>query len=95
MDKRFTIEDIKRANKKAGYYFFKDDTMECFMSVIYPEVYHTEKGIFFISSERVPKIRVYKIREFNPETGSVGTAQKTVEYSTKRGAELYLEAFRK
>src|SRR5438105_11533059 len=67
----FTIKQIKKANKEAGYYFFSPDTRRFFNSRILPTVYG---GRYFITSERFDSNspRYYTLREVEP-SGYIGT----------------------
>ena len=63
----FSIEDVKRANRDAGYHYFSADTMRFFGSRVLPTVY---AGRLFITSERSGfdhySPRKYTVREFDP-----------------------------
>jgi len=64
-----TIADIKRANKEAGYFFFKKDTLRYWNSVIDRHVYGNR---FFVTSENMdgeePR---FTVRRFDPETSRI------------------------
>jgi hypothetical protein len=76
---RYTISDIKAANKAAGRFFFERDTMRFFNSRVFRSVYQGPGGVYFVTSEQftgsdgVKAPRTYKVREFDPETGNVST----------------------
>lgn len=64
------VNDVKRANKRAGYHFFDPDTMEAFKSRIETELH---AGCLFVTSEVYgddDAPRVYQIR-IAREDGSV------------------------
>ncbi len=68
----FNINNIKQANREAGFYFFSPDSMRFFDSRVLPTVYG---GRFFITSERSgfdDPTRTYTVREFMPD-GSIET----------------------
>lgn len=71
--KVWTITDIKATNADAGWYFFSRNTMRFFRSKIFPTVYQGAGGVYFVTSEQPgPSApREYRVREFNPATGSV------------------------
>lgn len=68
---KWTISEIRAANKAAGHYFFERATMRAFNSVVYPNVYQGSGGIYFITSEQFQDgrgykgPRLYKVRRFN------------------------------
>jgi len=69
----YTIEDIKRNNKKAGFHFFCKETMRFFNSKIETGLY---KDNTFITSEQFDykSSRVYTIRK----AVDVGESIKTI-----------------
>ncbi len=81
-----TIDQIKAANKAAGYNFFSPDTLRFFGSRILPTVY---PGDVFITSESAGfgrNGRVYTVRQFNPAEGWINTVGEFLTYSTRAEA---------
>lgn len=72
------IDKIKAHNAQAGYHFFDADTLRFFSSRISAEIH---KGRYFVTSEQHTSHiygdspRRYTIREYDPATGCVNTAQ--------------------
>lgn len=83
----FSIEDIRNANRDAGFYWFSPDTLRFFRSRILSGVYSGTGGVFFVSSEsRDGAWRTYNVRRFLPESGNVeSTAFRA--YRTAEGAK--------
>jgi len=83
----WTMQEIREANRKAGFHWFDADTLRFFRSRIGERVYQGAGGIYFVSSEQFVgsdgrgKPRAYTVRVFNPETGDVSTA-RGVEFNT-------------
>lgn len=75
-----TLDYIKRKNHDAGHHFFERDTMRFFDSRILSTLYYGEGGVYFVTSEKFrghgtpDGPRLYTVRSFDPETGSVDTA---------------------
>jgi hypothetical protein len=69
------IDEIKAANRRAGQFFFSPDTMRFWNSRVLPDVYQGPGGVYFITSERfdAKAPRLYTVRRFYPETGSIKT----------------------
>ena len=74
----WTIDKIKQANREAGNYFFSKDTMTFFASRVMPRTfYHDDKAVFFVTSEKScfdDPSRVFRVRVFIPDTGTVKSA---------------------
>jgi hypothetical protein len=70
-----TMQEIKRHNIEAGYYFFYKDNMKFFKSKIYTKVYEIQGRFLFITSEENwnGKKRFFSIREYYKKTGAVKT----------------------
>ena len=81
-----TINEIKQKNKEAGQHFFLPDTMRFFASKTLDEVHEgIDGGIYFITSEKKcfdDPTRVFTIRKFDPETGSISTKSELGEFDT-------------
>jgi hypothetical protein len=80
----FDIDDIKRANAEAGYYFFSEGTLRFFDSRIGSTVYgvwfgtgasRRMGGQYFITSERYSSSapRGYTVRRYNPADHTIDT----------------------
>ena len=69
----WTIDAIRKADHRAGRYFFSADTMKFFNSRVLPTVYQGPGGVYFITSEKftssdgVSAPRKYTIRQFIPD----------------------------
>ena len=72
-----TLDQIKRENRLAGFYFFEPDAMRFFSSRCSEDVFAGPGGIYFASSERDNhrdyNRRLYSVRRFDPDTGTVDT----------------------
>ena len=90
----YSMEDIKRANENAGRHFFEPDTMRFFKSRVGDTVFQGIGGIYFVTSEKFDykSPRNYTVRQFNPETGIVGTDGEfnKMSYSQARARAKYL-----
>lgn len=89
-----TIDEIKFANKNAGFKFFREDTLEFFGSKILNKVYG---GRFFVTSELnfEGNERYYTLRvaDIDGDIDTVGEFnQYPTEWAAKRAA-LYCEKF--
>ena len=79
---RYTVSDIKAANKAAGQFFFERSAMRFFDSRIERGgPYCGPAGVFFVTSEQFhgsqgSAPRKYTVRQFDPTTGSVDTPGK-------------------
>lgn len=76
-----SIEEIKRANQKAGQHFFDKSTMEFFGSKVLEVVW--ENG-FFVTSEKQPDSvfpRRYTVRQALPN-GHIRKASRFQQYET-------------
>ena len=76
-----TIAEIKEANREAGFFFFQPATMRFFDSRVGRAVYEGPGGIFFLTSEQFHSHvdgtsgpRRWTVREFDPKTGKIRTA---------------------
>jgi hypothetical protein len=79
------IDDIRDANRAAGYHFFDADTLAFFKSIIYTPVYG---GYFFVTSERAPHggLRRFTVRNAC-SNGSIDTVGEGFQaYATQAGA---------
>src|SRR5437773_1145642 len=95
-----SIEEIKRANREAGQYFFDPETMRFFNSRVYADLYvrkDEEQGedvTYFITSERNgdESPRTYTVRAAH-DNGTVSTASDFSEYATlnaaRKAARMY------
>ena len=84
-----TIDQIKRANEQAGFFFFSPDTMRFFKSRVSENVYESSDGLcaFFVTSERGPNMaRRYTVRRFSTITKNITTAMDFQHYPTSRQA---------
>jgi len=86
---KWTMADIKAANKAAGKFFFERDTMRFFKSRACRAVYQGPGGVFFVTSEQGPTAddkRRYTVRQFNPDTGEVDTAGEFQAFAAEHAA---------
>jgi hypothetical protein len=83
-----SIESIRRANAKAGFYFFEAGALRFFASRIGSTVYG---GKYFITSEQFrpssgpPARRKYSVRMIRPD-GSIDTIGGFQAYASRSGA---------
>lgn len=81
----FTVDDVKRANERAGDHWFSKDTMRFFRSRIVGGI---EGGRYFVTSERGPSgVRSYTVREALP-AGHVMTVGAFQAYPSARLARI-------
>jgi len=79
MQEYYSVNDIERANRNAGFHFFDTGAKRFFRSRIGENVYQGKGGIFFTTSEQFRDScgkkfpRKYTVRRFDPETGNVST----------------------
>jgi len=77
------IDDIRRANKRAGLYFFESDTMRFFDCRVHSRVY---RGGFFVTSEKGPDgWRRFTVRQAKGD-GSISTIGEFQQYGTRADA---------
>jgi hypothetical protein len=83
-----TISNIKRANAKAGFFFFSRDTMKFFHSSVNEKLFEGPGGVFFVTSEQQDggHPRLYTVRQFEVDTGNVRTAGNFQEFKTLKEA---------
>lgn len=88
--KSFThINEIKELNDRKGYHFFKDDTINFFNSIVYPEIIN---GNIFITSERhQQEPRKYTVR-LARDNGQIETIGKFQQFKSKKQATRYAES---
>lgn len=75
---RYTMADIRSANKAAGHHWFDPSSMRFFNTIVSRSVYQGPGGVFFVSSEQFvgsqgADPRKYTVRTFDPANGHVGT----------------------
>jgi hypothetical protein len=91
----FTIDQVKRANRDAGYHFFDADTLRFFGSRIGSTVY---AGRFFVTTERSGfehySPRKATVREAMPD-GSIETVGEFNEFDTTAQANAAIKRLRK
>lgn len=74
--KHWTMAEIKKANAEAGRFWFSLDTLRFFGCRLGKTVYQGKGGVFFVSSKKNREYpRYYTIRQFNPRTGRISTAE--------------------
>lgn len=87
--KLWTIEDIKAANERAGFFFFEPATLRFFRSRVHSDVYQGPGGVYFVTSEQFRASngytapRLFTVRRFDPETGSADTEGEFQAYGTR------------
>lgn len=74
--RKYTLPEIKAANKAIGHHFFSKGAKSFFNSQYLPTVYQGAGGIYFITAERMDERfeLKYTVRQFHAETGQVDTA---------------------
>lgn len=82
-----SIEEIRRANKDAGHYFFSPDTMRFFRSRVGFRIYPVKDGAFFVTSERYDDNapRLYTVRRAYDD-GRIETMGEFQGYGTSAEA---------
>lgn len=85
-----TIDDIKRANKEAGKFFFSPSSMRFFNSKIESHLIYDR---FFITSERYEKgqPKLFTIREVMDDY-SIENLSEFQQFSSKHRALTFLNA---
>lgn len=89
-----TIEQIRAANKAAGFFFFEPDTVRFFRSRILPTVHSGPGGVYFLTSEQfvssrgVASPRRYTVRKFNPGSGDIDTVGEFNSMSKAHATKL-------
>ena len=86
----YTIEQIKRANGRAGGYWFDPDTMRFFSTRVMSRVFPVPGGALFVTSDRHPAgmgrwIRRYSVRRADG-TGQISTVGDFGGYPTRAQA---------
>ena len=85
-----TIQDIKAANKAAGFYFFTNEAMAFFRSRYHHEVLH---GRYFFTLETSPSMETkYTVREALAD-GSIRTVGQFHAHETLRAAKRFLRDY--
>ena len=83
-----TIDNVKRANRKAGYHFFAEDSMRFFGSRVLPTLHEGVGGTFFVASEKRPMSsdrRLYTVRCV-ADNGEIATVGEFQQYETSKAA---------
>lgn len=83
----FGINSIKSVNKAKGMHFFEKQAMRFFNSRVQSEVFPTENGAVFVTSERNDGYpRMYTTRHINEDTGCIETLGEFQEFKSRNGA---------
>jgi hypothetical protein len=89
--KKWTVNEIKAANRAAGFHWFDPDTIRFHRSRILPGVWSGPGGVFFVSQDAAgfddAAGREYNVRRFSPGTGGVGKADGTEGMRDRHDAE--------
>lgn len=81
--KFFTMDDVRRANERAGHHWFEPETMRFFRSRVGETLYG---GRYFVSSEKGPDgSRRYSVREAKAD-GSISTVGEFQGFPNRRQA---------
>ena len=87
-----TIYDIRKANEKAGHYFFSEGAMRFFRSRVHDEVYGAG---FFVTSEAAPdEPRFYTVRFAQPD-GSITTVGEFQQWASRSAAHATAKHYAK
>lgn len=90
MASKWTVEEMKLANEKAGRFFFSEGSVS-FFSSLFHEIKEGVAGVFFVTSEKdawvIGSDRLYTIRRFDPDTGLVTTVGRFQQYKSQAVAE--------
>ena len=85
------LQDVVRANDKAGRHWFEDDTMQFFKTRLESDLID---GLYFISSERGPHgPRAFSVRMADEEA-HIQTIGDFMAYETLKDAKAALEGVR-
>jgi len=89
--KPITIEIVKEINKAKNQHFFDKDTMRFFKSKIHSRQLIDDK--YFITSEQFDydTPRLYTIREFDQESGDIGTVGEFQQFRSVKEAKDFLK----
>ena len=88
---RFTLAQIKAANKRAGKFFFSPGAVSFFASSTLPTVYHGKENgrVAFVTSEVPPHgPKAYTARAFSPDTAAVDTIGPHCELTLEQAQTL-------
>ena len=84
----YTIKDVIRLNKRAGFHFFDKDTMEFWNSNVESELIN---NLFVTSEDNFDHTKkLYTVREFDPETYKVGTVGDFQAFEKLEDAMSYI-----
>ncbi len=82
----YTIDQIKEGNQSHGWYFFNPEAVAMFESKIESDVFNTDTGVYFITSEILPDelIGQFSVRQYIPKDGhirniSIGESHDLIE----------------
>lgn len=74
---KWTISDIRYANKEAGYFFFSREAMRFWNSRVDRQVYQGVGGVYFVTYDSAFGQSRYSVRRFEPGTAQVFTVAGT------------------
>ncbi|PRY29770.1 hypothetical protein CLV58_12532 [Spirosoma oryzae] len=80
----WSVDDIRRADRDAGRYYFSRNTMRAFRSRVGDKIHIGPGGIYFVTSEQREwnTERRYTVRQFNMATCGVDTVGEFMQYDT-------------
>jgi hypothetical protein len=89
-----SIEDVKKRNQAAGYFYFEPATLRFFSSQVSDSIYPIEDGVrcYFVTSERNgdrPRRYSVRIAQVNGDIDTIGEFQ---EFKTARQAHARAKA---
>lgn len=78
MTQHFSMAEVIRRNREAGFHFFDPASKRFFRSIIGRRIYQGPGGVFFLTSEQFvgstyTAPRCYSVRRFDAATGDVRT----------------------
>lgn len=92
MSQTYTINQIKQANREAGYRWFDPDQMRFFGTQVLPRVYQGPGGVYFITLDKdYSGKKLNSLRRFDPETGSVNTVGDAASMSLAEAEAMAYE----
>lgn len=95
-----TLDDLKRANERAGSCFFSKETMRFWYSRVSEKVYRNAYGMYIVTSEKTHDYaeRYYTVRYATPD-GHIFTVGEFMQYGTAyqahKAAKRYQDIFTK
>lgn len=92
-----TMEEIKAATLKSRCRnWFEESSMEFFNTILYPEVFPTDKGSYFITSEQfddeAPRLFSVRFCSLDGVVGTIGNFQGCTSFEEAKVVIKYITA---